>query len=405
MKQKKIKGKQKSSQKIHTEMIKNNGINNTRKVLECSQAIAEAVRLCRPGVIAAYPITPQTHIVEQLAEFESHGKLNSKYINVESEHSAMSACIGAQAAGVRTFTASNSQGLALMSEMLFIASGLRLPIVMAISNRALSAPINIWNDQSDTIAQRDSSWIQLYCESSQEAFDTTIQAYKIAEKCSLPIMVCVDGFTLSHVWEPVFTLKQEDVDSFLPSYNPANKLDIDNPKTFGPIGGPASYIYFKKQQQEAMLDSIYLIKQVNSEFSKKFSRIYGDGLIETYKFENAESAIVAMGSVCGTIRTVIDELRKKGKKIGMLKVKCFRPFPNNEILKTCKNLKNIAVIDKDISFGNAGALFTEIKAALKDTNVKMNNFIAGLGGKDITQEDILKIYSKLGQKEEIEWIL
>lgn len=377
-----------------------------KQVIECSKAIAEAVKLCKPGVIAAYPITPQTHIVEVLSEFVNNGLLNAKYINVESEHSAMSACIGAQATGVRTFTASNSQGLALMSEMLYIASGMRLPIVMAITNRALSAPINIWNDQSDTIAQRDSGWIQLYCESSQEAFDTIIQAYKIAEKCFLPVMVCVDGFTLSHVWEPVELLNKEQVSSFLPEYKPQLKLDTAKPITFGPIVNPDYYQSFKEQQHDAITSSIETIKQTNSEFSKKFKRNYGDGLIETYKIDDADKAVVAMGSVCGTIRTVIDELRKKGKKVGLIKVKCFRPFPKAEIKKACNNnkkLKGIAVIDRDISLGNAGALFTEIKSELKDS-IKINNFIMGLGGKDIKQEDIIKIIDKIGQNKEVEFI-
>lgn len=372
---------------------------NSKKVLECSQAIAEAIRQCKPGVIAAYPITPQTHIVETLAEFVNNGKLNAEYINVESEHSALSACVGAQAAGARTFTATNSQGLALMSEILFVASGNRLPIVMAVTNRALSAPINIWNDQSDTIAQRDSGWIQLYCESSQEAYDTTMMAYRIAEKCLIPVMVCIDGFTLSHVWENVIISDDKEVDSFVQTYKPLYKLDINKPMTFGPISMPNSYMDFKKQQHEDMINSLNVIKDINSEFSKKFRRIYGDGLIETYKLEDAEYAFAAMGSVCGTIRYVIDELRNKGKKIGMIKIKSFRPFPNAEIEKSCKKLKGLAVIDKDISFGNAGALFTEIKASLKNSEIKLSNFIAGLGGRDITPEMLIKAINNIGKKE------
>ncbi len=375
-----------------------------KKVLECSQAMAEAVRQCKPGVIAAYPITPQTHIVETLAEFVNDGKLNSEYINVESEHSALSACVGAQATGVRTFTATNSQGLALMSEILFIASGNRLPIVMAVTNRALSAPINIWNDHSDTIAQRDSGWIQLYCESSQEAYDTSIMAYKIAEKCLIPVMICVDGFTLSHVWENVIISDDKEVDSFVQQYKPLYNLDINKPMTFGPISMPNSYMDFKKQQHEDMISSLSVIKDINSDFSKKFKRSYGDGLIETYKLEDAEYAFAAMGSVCGTIRYVIDDLRNKGKKIGMIKIKSFRPFPNAEIEKACKKLKGLAVIDKDISFGNAGALFTEIKASLKNNEIKISNFIAGLGGRDITPEMLMKTLNDIG-KQEIEWLL
>ncbi len=374
------------------------------RVLECSQAIAEAVRLCKPGVIAAYPITPQTHIVERVADFVNDGLLDAEYVNVESEHSAMSACVGAQATGARTFTATNSQGLALMSEVLFIASGMRLPIVMAIANRAMSAPINIWGDHSDSIAQRDSGWIQLYCESSQEAYDTIIQAYKISEKVLLPSMVCVDGFTLSHVWEPVEMLSQKEVDSFLPKYSPKHKLDPAKPITMGPIGMPDSYMFFKKQQHEAMLKSLSVIKETNSLFSKKFKRRYGDGLIETYRMENADQALVAMGSVCGTARCVIDELRKKGKKVGLIKIKCFRPFPSEDIVKACSKLRGLAVIDKDISVGNGGALFTEIKATLRNHKVKINNFIAGLGGRDITKKMLAKALSKIGQPREVDWL-
>ncbi len=374
------------------------------RVIECSQAIAEAVKLCKPGVIAAYPITPQTHIVERLADFVADGLLNAEYINVESEHSAMSACIGAQATGVRTFTATNSQGLALMSEMLFITSGLRLPVVMAITNRAMSAPINIWGDHSDSVAQRDSGWIQLYCESSQEAYDTIIQAYRISEKVLLPSMVCVDGFTLSHVWEPVELLNQKEADSFLPKYNPKYKLDPSKPITMGPIVMPDSYMFFKKQQHDAAIKAIDVIKNTNAQFAKKFGRSYGNGLIETYKLEGANKAIVAMGSACGTARCVIDELRKKGKKVGLIKIKCFRPFPSDEITKACSKLKGIAVIDRNISIGNAGALFTEIKAALRNQQFKINDFIAGLGGRDITQDMLIKALSKIGQHREVDWL-
>lgn len=357
-----------------------------KKIEECSKAIAEAVKLAKPGVIAAYPITPQTHIVEALADFVGNKELDSEYINVESEHSAMSACVGAQATGVRTFTATCSQGLSLMNEILFIASGLRLPIVMAVANRALSAPISIWNDQSDSIAARDSGWIQLYAEDSQEAFDTMIQAYKIAEKCSLPVMVCVDGFTLSHVYEPVNVLTQQEVDKFLPKYNPKIKLDPKNPVTFGSIADPSCYMEFKKEQHEAMLDSIKVIKQINEDFKKQFKRSYGDGLIETYNIE-AKKIFVAMGSVCGTIRELID----KNKEYGLIKIKSFRPFPFNELKEVVKD-KELIVIDKDISFGAGGALAIELKNI--STNVK--SVIAGLGGRDITIDKLKKAAEKGG---------
>lgn len=367
-----------------------------RKIIECSEAIAQAAGLCRPGVIPAYPITPQTHIVECLASMANDGRINSQIINVESEHSAMSACIGAAAAGCRTFTASSSQGIALMSEMLFIASGMRLPIIMAVANRALSAPINIWNDHSDTMAQRDAGWIQIYCENTQEAYDTIIQSYKISEneKVMLPSMVCVDGFTLSHLWEPIVIIEQKEIDSFLPEFKPVYKLDPQNPVTFGALAYPNTYTLFKKQQQDAMINSIEIIKKVNDEFKKKFGRGYGNGLVETYCIEDADFALLCMGSVCSTARDVIDLLRKKGKKIGLIKIKTFRPFPNAEIQKLAQGLKEIVVIDRAVSLGNAGPLYIEVKSALNACNTKIKDFVAGLGGKNITEEDLIKMLSE-----------
>lgn len=375
-----------------------------KSMMECSEAIARAVALCKPGVIAAYPITPQTHIVEHLARMRANGKLNSEIINVESEHSALSACIGAQATGIRTFTASSSQGIALMSEMLFIASGIRLPIVMAVANRALSAPINIWCDHSDTMAQRDSGWMQFYCENAQEAHDTIIQAYKISENKNvmLPSMICVDGFTLSHLWEPVIITEQHYIDSFLPKYKPLYKLDPKNPATLGALACHDTYMYFKKQQQDALLNSTAIIKKVNNEFKKKFARGYGNGLVETYKVENAKQAIIAMGSACSTARVVIDKLRQKGKKIGLIKIKTFRPFPADELKELAKNIEKIAVIDRAISLGNSGPLFVEVKATLPELNI--NNFIVGLGGRDVNEKIIENIIKKIGQKNNVSWI-
>lgn len=381
-----------------------NSDSKKRELVECSQAIANAARQCKPAVISAYPITPQTHIVERLAEMVSNGELNSEFIDVESEHSAMSAAIGASAAGVRTFTASSSQGIALMHEMLFIASGMRLPIVMAVANRALSAPINIWNDHSDTMAERDSGWLQFYCENSQEAYDTTIMSCLISESKNvmLPSMVCVDGFTLSHLWEPVEFLEDKQVESFVPSFNPEFKLEASSPKTFGALAFPNTYMQFKKQQQDAMNDSIKAIKKANSDFRKKFGRGYGDGLIETYKMEGAKTALIAMGSVCSTARIVIDKLRKQGKKIGMIKIKTFRPFPIDELRKIADGLEGIAVIDRAISPGSYGPLFTEVKSIVND--VKMNDFIVGLGGRDVNEGMIEGIIKKIGQKNEVEWV-
>jgi pyruvate ferredoxin oxidoreductase alpha subunit len=378
--------------------------NEKRELVECSQAIAHAVKQCKPGVIAAYPITPQTHIVERLAEIVADGELNSEFIDVESEHSAMSASIGASATGVRTFTASSSQGIALMHEMLFIASGMRLPIVMAVANRALSAPINIWNDHSDTMAERDSSWLQFYCENSQEAYDTTLMAYKISETrdVMLPSMICIDGFTLSHLWEPIESIDDNKVDLFLPNFSPVFRLDASSPKTFGSLAFPNTYMQFKQQQHDAMLKSVDIIKKVNSDFRKRFGRGYGDGLIETYMLEDAKIALIAIGSVCSTSRIVIDRLRKEGKKVGLIKIKTFRPFPIEELRRVAKGLSAAAVIDRAVSFGSYGPLFLDVKSAVPE--LKINNFIVGLGGRDINEQMIEYIIKKIGQKEEIEWV-
>lgn len=362
-----------------------------KKIAEASQAIADAVQLCDVKVVPMFPITPQTHIVERIADKIANKTLKAKSILVESEHSAISAAIGASATGARTFTATSSQGLALMHEILFIASGLRLPIVMAVANRALSSPINIWADHSDTMAQRDTGWIQLYCESSQEAYDTIIQAYKIAETCSIPVMVCIDGFTLSHLWEPIETIKS--IKQFLPKFNPENKLNPNKPITLGAIAYPEHYQIIKQQQQKDILNSIQTIKKVNSEFKTKFKRNYGNGLIETYKTKDAEIIYLAMGTTCGTLRVTIDELRKNNKKIGLIKLKTFRPFPTKELQKAIKNAKIIKVIDRAVSYGNQGPLFTEIKAI---TDKEVHGFITGLGGKDITIEILKSMLNKKG---------
>ncbi len=371
-----------------------------KSFIECSKAIANAVRLCRPGVIASYPITPQTHIVEKLADFVADG-MNTEFIDVESEHSAMSACIGAEATGARTFTATCSQGLALMSEMLFVASGMRLPIVMANANRALSSPINIWNDHSDTMAQRDSGWMQFHCENSQEAFDTIIQAYKIAEnpRVSTPAIVCVDGFVLSHLWEAVELLSQEQVDAFLPKYEPKIKLDALSPATFGALAFPNSYMEFKKQQDDAMQNALEISREVARDFEKQFGRKYG--LIEEYNMENAKYAIVCLGSVAGTIKQVINDSEKN---IGLVRIRSFRPFPLAEIKKALNRIKAVAVIEKSASPGSTPPLYTEIRAALKDCGTKVNDFIVGLGGREVDEARIKKIISRIGQAKEVDWI-
>ena len=374
-----------------------------KKVLSGNQAVAEAVKLCRPGVIAAYPITPQSAIMENLTQFLADGKLDSELIRVESEHSSMSACIGSEATGVRSYTATASQGLALMQEMLFVASGMRLPIVMTVVNRALSAPLNIWNDQQDSFAARDSGWIQLYVESAQEAFDTQIQAFKIAEELLTPVMVCMDGYVLSHTYEPVNLLEQEKVSRFLPPYRPKFALNPAKPLTMGPVGDPKYYIEFKRQQQDALEKAPETIRKVNREFSNLSGRAWGNGLIEKIGLEGKKHAIVTIGSLTGTAR----ELREK-TGVGIIKIKSLRPFPAEEIRKACSGLESLGVIEKDVSLGTNGALYDEIKAALYtlEKRPKVSGFIAGLGGRDITLKDMESVMQKIKEgKEGTEWIL
>jgi pyruvate ferredoxin oxidoreductase alpha subunit len=375
------------------------------EVLEGSRAVSETVKLCKPDVISAYPITPQTHIVEDLAKLVADGKLKSKFLEVESEFSAMSSMVGAVAAGSRVFTATSSQGLALMHEVLFATSGMRLPVVMVVANRALSAPINIWNDHSDTMAERDSGWIQLYTEDVQETVDTLIQAYKIAERVLLPVMVCMDGFILTHVIEPVDIPNQKDVDEFLPKYEPTHAiLDTERPMTLGPFAYPEPYFELRKELEEAIQNSKEVIFEVNEDFAKKFKRKYGDGLIEEYKNDN-DTVIVAMGSVCGTIKEVID----KRKDVGLVRIKCYRPFPKEKLIKTLKGKKTIIVLEKAVAYGlGTGPLFSEIRDTLYPfaEKSKFISVIAGLGGVDVRISQINVVIDKSKQMKdgEVVWM-
>ncbi|MCX9083347.1 MAG: pyruvate synthase subunit PorA [Candidatus Methanoperedens sp.] len=367
-------------------------------VVEGSYAVAHAVKVCKPNVISAYPITPQTHIVEDLAQFHADGEMNCEYINVESEFSAISALIGASAAGARTYSSTTSQGLALMHEALFNASGMRLPIVMTVVNRALSAPINIWNDQQDSISQRDTGWIQLYAEDVQESADMTPQLYKLAEDedVLLPAMACMDGFILSHVYEPVILLEKDITDEFLPSYDPEFVLDTKNPMSFGAFADPSTYTEFRYKQEKAMGVALEKIEQIANEFKDIYGRYYG-GLIDGYVLDDAEIVIMAMGSVIGTIKDTIDELRTEGESVGLLKVRSFRPFPKDAIRKALKNAKVVITLDKNISVGkNEGALCTEVKACLYNTDnrVPVIGFMLGHGGRDIPMHMIKKIVNK-----------
>lgn len=376
-----------------------------KMVCEASMAVALGTKLSKPKVIPMYPITPQTHIVEHLAEFINNGEMDAEMIHVESEHSAASALIGSVAAGVRSFTATASQGLALMYEILPIISGMRLPCVMAVANRALSAPINIWNDHSDAVSARDQGWIQLWVESSQEALDTTIQAFKISENedVMLPVMVNLDGFTLSHVWEPLDVPEQNAVNKFLPEFKLNDVLDVEKPKTFGPIGFPTHFMELKHMQQEAMERAEDIVKKVNSEYKKQFDRSYGDGMLDLYRMDDAEYALIGMGSLCGTARVVVDELRDRGKKVGLIKLKCLRPFPKRDLQKAVKGLKGLAVIDRHISLGYEGALYSDVKSAIGDC-LYLSNYITGLGGRDIKLQHIESVFNDLEKGKPGRWL-
>lgn len=365
-----------------------------KKIMEGSHAIAEAVRLSEVEVISAYPITPQTHIVERLSEMVANGEINAEYIRVESEHSAMASVIGSTAAGVRSYTATSSAGLALMHEMLGVASGMRLPIVMNVSNRSLSSPLGIWNDWSDAMSQRDMGWIQLYCENAQEALDTTIQAYKIAEKLLTPVMVCIDGFYISHTYEPVEI--PESLKGFLPKFKLKNILDPDNPVSLGDMAGPDHMTEFKYQQAQTMEFAKDIISKVNEEFSKKLNNSYGNGLLEEYNMENAKYAIVTMGSIAGTIKHFIDV--NKIEDVGLVRLKSFRPFPFETLQKSLKDIKSVGVLEKHSCPGIGGNIWAELKGFV-DTPV--SSFIGGLGGRDIQLNDIEIMFNEVKKKKEI----
>lgn len=379
--------------------MKQTKIKNREKsiAIELSEAISQAVRQCNVDVVTSYPITPQTLIVEKLSKLKANGRLRAEFINLESEHSSMSACIGASASGSRVFTATSSQGLMYMAEMLPIASGLRLPIVMVNANRAISAPINIWNDHSDSMFVRDSGWIQMHCESVQEAYDTLIQAYKIAEnkQISLPIMVCIDGFYLSHVMENALLLEDKQISAFVGKFSPIIKLDSKNPITLGHVAPPQHYYQFKQEQAEAMENSLNEIKKINFEFAQKFGRKYGDGLIEEHKTKDAETIFIALGSICSTIKGLINENKFEKKNVGLIKIKTFRPFPKKEIekvLSTSKS-KKILVIDRSNSFGSNNPVYSEIKQLgdLCLNKKELKNFVLGLGGKNISDNELIEI--------------
>ncbi len=364
-----------------------------RKVIMGNHALSFGAELGRSQVIAAYPITPQTQVVELLSEMCADGSLDAKFIKVESEHSAMAASIGASLAGARTFTATSSQGLALMHELLHWASGARLPVVMGNINRALAPGWSIWSDQNDSLSQRDTGWIQFYCSSNQEVLDTVLQAFKISEKLHIPSMVILDAFTLSHTYEVVDIPEQKEVDEFLPPFKPQIKLTPDDPHAFGGLTSPDYYFELRYKLQKDMEKAAGVIEKTGKEYEKLFGRNLG--MVEKHRCDDAELILITSGTLGSTARVAVDELRREGIKAGNLRIKVFRPFPFDTIRHILRGARKIAVIDRNISYGHHGIFYQEVKSALygQQENLPLFGFIAGLGGRDVTPSDIKKIAS------------
>ncbi len=376
---------------------------NKRIFISGDEAIAFGAKLARPHVIAAYPITPQTIAVERLSDMVEQGELQAEYMHVESEHSAISAAMGASAVGARTFTATSSQGLVYMAEGLHYCSGGRWPVVMMNANRSLALPWSIYGDQRDSLGLLDSGWIQVYAEDAQEALDMIIQAYKIAEnpKVLTPMMVNIDGFILTHTYEMVDIPAQEKVDKFLPPYETVNKMSFEEPKNMGFSSQPIDNTEFKYQQDRAMFDAIPVIEQTDAEFAKAFGRKY-QGMVENYRCDDAEYIMVTLGSVCGTTRLVVDELREKGIRAGLLKIRYMRPFPEKQIREMAAKVKAIGVLEKNISFGYEGTVYTNVNSAIAKTKARpfMKNFVGGFGGRDISKQDIRHMFDMLKNQSE-----
>jgi pyruvate ferredoxin oxidoreductase alpha subunit len=367
--------------------------------MEGSRAVAEAVALCRPEVICAYPISPQTHIVEGLGELVKDGSLSPcEFINVESEFAAMSVAIGSSAAGARTYTATASQGLLFMAEAVYNASGLGLPIVMTVANRAIGAPINIWNDHTDALSQRDSGWLQVFAETNQEALDLHIQAFRLAEELSLPIMVCMDGFILTHAYERVDMPTQEQVDAYLPKYEPRQVLDPAEPVSIGAMVGPEAFMEVRYLAHAKQMDALRLIPEYAAEFKKVFGRDSG-GLVRSYKTEDADTIVVAMGSVLGTIKDVVDEMREAGHKIGVLGITLFRPFPIIQVREALRRARRVVVLEKSLAVGLGGILSTNVGMALAAHPVDVYTVVAGLGGRPITMRSLHALFRKAEQND------
>jgi pyruvate ferredoxin oxidoreductase alpha subunit len=376
------------------------------KQVEGSAAVAEAVALCRPEVICAYPISPQTHIVEGLGKLVAGGQLAPcEFINVESEFAAMSVAIGASAAGARAYTATASQGLLFMAEAVFNAAGLGLPIVMTVANRAIGAPINIWNDHTDALSQRDCGWIQLFAEDNQEALDLHIQAFRLAEELSLPVMVCMDGFILTHAYERVDMPTQEQVDAYLPPYDPRQVLDPADPVSIGAMVGPEAFMEVRYLAHAKQRQALELIPAWASEFKRIFGRESG-GLTHTYRLEDAETVVVALGSVLGTIKDTVDEMRAEGVRIGVLGITCFRPWPTAAVRTALAGAKRVVVLEKSLAVGLGGIVSNNVSAAYVGSPDDVHTVVAGLGGRAITRRSLRKVFTEAieGQLEPVTFL-
>ncbi len=373
-----------------------------KKFLSGNEAFAYGVRLARPQVISAYPITPQTIVVEKLSEFVEDGSLNAEFIHVESEHSALSCAMGASSVGARAFTATSSQGLLYMAECLPYAAGGRFPIVMMNANRSTALPWNIYGDQRDSLSQLDSGWIQAYAENAQEALDLALMSFYIAEHkdVSTPFMANLDGFVLTHTYEVADVPTAEQADAFLPKYQTENKMDLQHPRNLAFSAGPDTNTYFKYREHLGILNASKIIGEAEERFAKIFGRRY-TGLTESYRTEDADYILITLGSLSGLVREVVDELRKEGSRVGLLRLRYLRPFPNEEIAATVKNAKAVAVLEKDISFGNEGTVYTNVNSALQKAKLRIpsSDYIGGLGGRNISKEEIQIIFDELEQQQ------
>ncbi len=373
-----------------------------KRFLTGNHAVAEAVRLCRPAFVAAYPITPQTPIYEKLSDWENEGSLGGTMMRVESEHSAMAACLSASLTGVRTFTATASQGLALMHEMLHFASGCRTAVVMAVVNRTLAAPWAFWSDQTDSLSQRDTGWLQIYCEDNQESLDTIIQAFRIAEDLMLPVMVALEGNYISHFMEPVDVPEQKDVDAFVPRPNLPKRFDVDHPGFVVPVVSQGQFQYYRTLAQEAMQQGLQTVSEVDAEFRSRFGRGYG--LVETVECEDAELVLLCTATITSTARVVIAKLRAEGRKVGLCKLRLFRPFPTALLRQALKNVPRVAVLERNISLGREGIFCSEAKAALvnEKNGPQVQGYLAGLGGSDVGPELIERVIIDAMNRQQID---